>query len=53
MNKYELARQIDAASRIHGQFRLRSRTVSDEYFDKYRFESDPKRLGPLPMVWWN
>jgi orotate phosphoribosyltransferase len=39
-----LARRIDAASRLHGQFRLRSGAVSAEYFDKYRFESDPKLL---------
>ncbi len=47
MEKYELARQMDAASRIHGQFRLRSGTVSGEYFDKYRFESEPELLAAI------
>jgi orotate phosphoribosyltransferase len=42
-----LARQIDAVSRLHGQFRLRSGAVSEEYFDKYRFESDPKLLTAI------
>jgi orotate phosphoribosyltransferase len=39
-----IARRIDAVSRLHGQFRLRSGAVSEEYFDKYRFESDPALL---------
>jgi len=47
VEKYELARQMDAASRIHGQFRLRSGTVSGEYFDKYRFESEPELLAAI------
>jgi len=42
-----LARQIYATSNIKGQFRLRSGTVSDEYFDKYRFESDPVLLREI------
>jgi orotate phosphoribosyltransferase len=36
-----LARDLDARCRLHGSFTLRSGQVSDEYFDKYRFESDP------------
>ncbi len=34
-----LAADIDAASRIHGEFTLRSGLTTMEYFDKYRFES--------------
>jgi orotate phosphoribosyltransferase len=39
-----LARAIDARSRLHGSFVLRSGQVSDEYFDKYLFEADPVLL---------
>jgi orotate phosphoribosyltransferase len=46
-NRKELARRIYAASHIKGQFRLRSGAVSDEYFDKYRFESDPVLLREI------
>ena len=37
----ELARDIDSRCRLSGEFTLRSGQVSAEYFDKYRFESDP------------
>jgi orotate phosphoribosyltransferase len=40
----ELARDIDARCRLRGTFTLRSGQVSDEYFDKYLFESDPGLL---------
>jgi orotate phosphoribosyltransferase len=36
-----LARDIAGRCRLHGRFTLRSGQVSDEYFDKYLFESDP------------
>jgi len=36
-----LARDLDARCRLRGNFTLRSGQISDEYFDKYRFESDP------------
>jgi orotate phosphoribosyltransferase len=39
-----LAREIDRIARLRGTFRLRSGAVSDTYFDKYRFESDPTLL---------
>jgi orotate phosphoribosyltransferase len=39
-----LARDIDALCRLSGEFTLRSGTVSNEYFDKFRFESDPLLL---------
>jgi orotate phosphoribosyltransferase len=40
-----LAVAIDAVCRIQGEFTLRSGLTSSEYFDKYRFESDPVLLG--------
>ncbi|HEX8970048.1 orotate phosphoribosyltransferase [Oryzihumus sp.] len=40
----ELAREVDARCRLTGEFTLRSGAVSQEYFDKYRFEADPLLL---------
>jgi len=40
----QLARDVDARCRLRGTFTLRSGQVSDEYFDKYLFESDPVLL---------
>ena len=42
-----LARRIYGTSRIEGRFRLRSWAVSDVYFDKYLFESDPALLREI------
>jgi orotate phosphoribosyltransferase len=39
-----LARRIRERSHLTGEFRLRSGQISGEYFDKYRFESDPALL---------
>jgi orotate phosphoribosyltransferase len=39
-----LGERISARARLTGEFRLRSGAVSDEYFDKYLFESDPRLL---------
>lgn len=36
-----LARDVDERCRLTGHFTLRSGQVTDEYFDKYLFESDP------------
>lgn len=44
MSDDALGRDITAIARIHGTFTLRSGQVSNEYFDKYRFESDPRLL---------
>ena len=43
----ELAATIYATSHITGEFVLRSGVVSNEYFDKYRFESDPGLLRDI------
>lgn len=45
MNRLELAHAIGQTAKISGSFTLRSGAVSDSYFDKYRFESDPKLLA--------
>jgi orotate phosphoribosyltransferase len=41
----DLARDIDAISRLTGEFTLRSGQVSSEYFDKYLFEAQPALLA--------
>jgi orotate phosphoribosyltransferase len=55
MEKTELARQVAEGCWLRGQFQLRSGQVSNVYFDKYRFESDPVLLAAiarhlLPLV---
>ncbi len=47
MERRGLAARISTVSLLHGKFRLRSGTVADEYFDKYRFESDPSILAAI------
>lgn len=44
MTRDELARAIYDRAHLTGEFTLRSGRVSDEYFDKYLFESDPALL---------
>ena len=43
----DLAGAIYATAHITGEFVLRSGAVSNEYFDKYRFESDPSLLRDI------
>ena len=47
MDKKELARQIKKSSFLTGQFKLRSGKISSFYWDKYRFESNPKLLSEI------
>jgi len=47
MSRDELARKIWDVSHLTGSFRLRSGAESNEYFDKYRFESDPVLLWEI------
>ena len=47
MTKTELAAAIYQTSHITGEFLLRSGQVSNEYFDKYLFESDPALLKAI------
>jgi orotate phosphoribosyltransferase len=42
-----LAKRIYDVSHLTGSFTLRSGTVSDQYFDKYLFESDPELLSQV------
>ncbi len=44
MNRTELAKGIYDSSHITGEFKLRSGVISNEYFDKYQFESNPALL---------
>ena len=46
-HRTDLARRIYDAAHLTGTFTLRSGAVSHEYFDKYRFESDPKLLSEI------
>lgn len=40
-------------ARLTGEFRLRSGATSNEYFDKYLFESDPAQcLGEPSLLLW-
>jgi orotate phosphoribosyltransferase len=43
----ELGDCIYERARLVGRFRLRSGAVSEEYFDKYLFESDPRLLREI------
>ncbi len=47
MTKAELAKAIYKASYLQGDFLLRSGQRSSEYFDKYRFESQPHLLAAI------
>ena len=46
----DLARDIDAISRLTGEFTLRSGQVSSEYFDKYLFETEPALLARVAQA---
>ncbi|MGC2373693.1 MAG: orotate phosphoribosyltransferase [Solirubrobacteraceae bacterium] len=43
----ELGARIYECARLTSEFRLRSGAVSEEYFDKYLFESDPHLLREI------
>ncbi|MDR2090537.1 MAG: orotate phosphoribosyltransferase [Clostridiales bacterium] len=47
MDKPTLAKKVYETAHITGQFTLRSGLVSNEYFDKYLFESDPVILAEI------
>lgn len=44
MTRKELAKEIFRVSYLRGEFLLRSGKISNEYFDKYKFESNPTLL---------
>ena len=47
MEKTELAKAIQDIAHLKGEFKLRSGQTSHEYFDKYRFEAQPKLLKEI------
>lgn len=47
MDQHDLARRIYDRVHITGEFVLRSGVTSNEYFDKYLFESDPELLRDI------
>ena len=47
MDRAILAAAIGSVATLTGEFTLRSGAVSREYFDKYRFESDPHLLDAV------
>ncbi len=47
MDRNELAVKIFEISHLTGTFKLRSGQVSNEYFDKYLFESPPELLAEI------
>lgn len=47
MEKQALAASIYKIANIRGEFKLRSGRTSEQYFDKYRFESQPKLLWAI------
>jgi orotate phosphoribosyltransferase len=47
MERTELAASIFRVAHLTGTFRLRSGVEATEYFDKYRFESDPRLLAQI------
>ncbi len=50
MQHTTLASDINAIARLKGSFRLRSGTMADTYFDKYRFESEPALLRRIAQA---
>jgi len=49
MTRNELAQKIFNVSHIKGEFKLRSGIISNEYFDKYQFESRPELLSEISL----
>ena len=49
MTRQELCKNIYNVAHITGEFKLRSGLTSNEYFDKYQFESRPALLSQIGM----
>ena len=47
MERKTLAGKIYKISHLEGNFKLRSGQISNQYFDKYLFESDPELLAEI------
>ncbi len=50
MQTRELANAIFKIAHLNGEFKLRSGLTSKEYFDKYRFESQPTLLKQIAIA---
>jgi orotate phosphoribosyltransferase len=50
MDRRQLAAALFSRSHLTGEFLLRSGRISNEYFDKYRFESDPQLLRAIAQA---
>ncbi|HMP73922.1 MAG TPA: orotate phosphoribosyltransferase [Kiritimatiellia bacterium] len=50
MTRNDLLTELAARSTLHGEFLLRSGAVSSIYFDKYRFEGDPRLLNEVARL---
>ncbi|HXC55188.1 MAG TPA: orotate phosphoribosyltransferase [Rhizomicrobium sp.] len=50
MQDTQLAADINQVARLKGSFRLRSGMIASEYFDKYRFESEPALLQRIAQA---
>jgi len=55
MERTDLTKRVYDVAHLTGTFTLRSGAVSNEYFDKYQFESDPELLRAIaehmaPMI---
>lgn len=50
MESRELAQSIFKVAHLTGEFKLRSGLTSKEYFDKYRFEAQPKLLKAIAVA---
>ncbi len=49
MTNNGLAQHIYQIAHLKGEFLLRSGVLSDQYFDKYRFEAEPKLLREIAL----
>jgi orotate phosphoribosyltransferase len=47
LNREQLAKEIFRTCHLKGEFKLRSGLTSPEYFDKYRFEAQPRLLWSI------
>ncbi|WP_374028029.1 orotate phosphoribosyltransferase [Bdellovibrio bacteriovorus] len=47
MTRQELAKNIYDIAHLTGEFKLRAGQISNEYFDKYRFEAQPTLLREI------
>jgi orotate phosphoribosyltransferase len=49
LQKKDLAKHVFNIAHITGEFKLRSGVISNEYFDKYQFESNPELLASIAI----